>query len=47
MAVWALGINHTTAPLDMRGRFAFAIDQIAPTLVAASIAIMVSGMFGK
>lgn len=32
MAVWALGINHTTAPLDMRGRFAFAIDQIAPTL---------------
>jgi glutamyl-tRNA reductase len=32
MAVWALGINHTTAPLDMRGRFAFALDQIAPTL---------------
>ncbi|MDB5857392.1 MAG: hemA [Ramlibacter sp.] len=32
MAVWALGINHTTAPLDMRGRFAFAIDQIGPTL---------------
>lgn len=32
MAVWALGINHTTAPLDLRGRFAFAIDQIAPTL---------------
>ena len=34
MAVWALGINHTTAPLDLRGRFAFAIDQIAPTLQA-------------
>jgi glutamyl-tRNA reductase len=34
MAVWALGINHTTAPLDLRGRFAFAIDQIAPTLHA-------------
>ena len=33
MAVWALGINHTTAPLDLRGRFAFAIDQIAPTLL--------------
>ncbi|MDR2334898.1 glutamyl-tRNA reductase [Diaphorobacter ruginosibacter] len=33
MAVWALGINHTTAPLDMRGRFAFALDQIAPTLI--------------
>jgi len=32
MAVWALGINHTTAPLDLRGRFAFAIDQVAPTL---------------
>ncbi|HEY1102089.1 MAG TPA: glutamyl-tRNA reductase [Burkholderiaceae bacterium] len=32
MAVWALGINHTTAPLDLRGRFAYAIDQIAPTL---------------
>ena len=32
MAVWALGINHHTAPLDMRGRFAFALDQIVPTL---------------
>src|SRR3954465_4956809 len=32
MAVWALGINHTTAPLDLRGRFAFALDQVAPTL---------------
>jgi glutamyl-tRNA reductase len=32
MAVWALGINHTTAPLDLRGRFAFALDQIQPTL---------------
>lgn len=34
MAVWALGINHTTAPLDMRGRFAFAVDQIGPTLAS-------------
>ena len=34
MAVWTLGINHTTAPLDLRGRFAFAIDQVAPTLHA-------------
>jgi glutamyl-tRNA reductase len=33
MAVWALGINHNTAPLDLRGRFAFAIDQIQPTLL--------------
>lgn len=32
MAVWALGLNHTTAPLDLRGRFAFAFDQLAPTL---------------
>jgi len=32
MAVWALGLNHTTAPLDLRGRFAFALDQMAPTL---------------
>jgi len=34
MAVWALGINHKTAPLDLRGRFAFAIEQVAPTLNA-------------
>ena len=34
MAVWALGINHTTAPLDLRGRFAYAIDQLEPTLRA-------------
>lgn len=32
MAVWALGINHQTAPLDLRGRFAFALDQLPPTL---------------
>ncbi len=32
MAVWALGINHTTAPLDLRGRFAFASEQMEPTL---------------
>ena len=32
MAVWALGINHTTAPLDLRGRFSFANEQIEPTL---------------
>lgn len=34
MAVWTLGINHTTAPLDLRGRFAFALDQVEPTLRA-------------
>ncbi|MGY8903802.1 MAG: glutamyl-tRNA reductase [Burkholderiales bacterium] len=32
MAVWTLGINHTTAPLDLRGRFAFAQDQMQPAL---------------
>ena len=32
MSVWTLGINHQTAPLDLRGRFAFALDQIQPTL---------------
>ena len=32
MSVWALGLNHHTAPLDLRGRFAFALEQIAPTL---------------
>ncbi len=39
MAVWALGINHTTAPLDLRGRFAFALDQIAPTLTGLRAAL--------
>ena len=34
MAVWALGINHTTAPVDLRGRFVFALEQIQPTLHA-------------
>jgi glutamyl-tRNA reductase len=32
MSVLALGLNHTTAALDLRGRFAFAIDQISPAL---------------
>jgi glutamyl-tRNA reductase len=32
MTVWALGINHTTAPLDIRGRFSFALDQLEPHL---------------
>lgn len=34
MSVFALGLNHTTAPLDLRGRFAFSLDQLAPTLQA-------------
>ena len=28
----ALGLNHTTAPLDLRGRLAFAPEQLAPAL---------------
>ena len=34
MSVFALGLNHTTAPLDLRGRFAFTPEQLAPTLHA-------------
>jgi glutamyl-tRNA reductase len=32
MSVFALGLNHTTAPVDLRGRFAFAQDQLSPAL---------------
>lgn len=32
MSVFTLGLNHGSAPLDLRGRFAFSIEQIAPTL---------------
>ncbi len=34
MSVFALGLNHTTAPVDLRGRFAFTPEQLAPTLLA-------------
>ena len=34
MSVFALGLNHTTAPLDLRGRFTFTPEQLAPTLHA-------------
>lgn len=33
MAVWTLGINHHTAPLDLRGRFAFTLEQMTPLLL--------------
>ena len=33
MAVLAFGLNHTTVPLDLRGRFAFTLSQIAPVLL--------------
>ncbi|MBM3389496.1 MAG: glutamyl-tRNA reductase [Betaproteobacteria bacterium] len=32
MAVLALGLNHQTAPLDLRGRLAFAPDQLSMVL---------------
>ena len=32
MSVFALGLNHTTAPLDLRGRLAFAPEHMAPAL---------------
>lgn len=32
VSVLALGLNHTTAPLDLRGKFAFAPEQLAPAL---------------
>ena len=32
MSVLALGLNHTTAPVDLRGRLAFAPDQVGPAL---------------
>lgn len=34
MSVFALGLNHATAPLDLRGKFAFTGEQLAPTLRA-------------
>ena len=45
MAVWALGINHNTAPVDIRGRFAFALDKIAPTL--QSLRFSISGAHSR
>ena len=32
MSVIALGLNHSTAPLDLRGRFAFAPEQLSTAL---------------
>ncbi|CAD5374159.1 glutamyl tRNA reductase [Rubrivivax sp. A210] len=34
MSVFALGLNHTTAPVDLRGRLAFAPEQMGPALQA-------------
>ena len=32
MSVFALGLNHTSAPLDLRGKLAFGQDILGPTL---------------
>lgn len=32
MAVWTLGLNHTTAPIDLRERFAFASEKLDQSL---------------
>ena len=32
MNLLTLGLNHTSAPLDLRGRFAFKLDQLTPSL---------------
>ena len=32
MSVFALGLNHTTAPLDLRGRLAFGPERLVPAL---------------
>jgi glutamyl-tRNA reductase len=32
MSVFALSLNHHTAPVDLRGRFAFTLDQLSPAL---------------
>ena len=34
MSVFALGLNHITAPLDVRGRFAFAPGQLPAALLS-------------
>ena len=32
MTVLTLGLNHHTAAVDLRGRFAFAVEQLSPAL---------------
>ena len=32
MTVWALGLNHTSASLDLRSRFTFAVEQVGNAL---------------
>ena len=37
VSVSALGLNHNTAPLDLRGRFAFAPEQLGGALRGLSL----------
>ncbi len=48
MTVWALGLNHTTAPLDLRGRFALTLEQLPQALHAlrGAVATHASGAAG-
>jgi glutamyl-tRNA reductase len=39
MTVFALSLNHHSAPVDLRGRFAFTLDQLSPTLQGLRSAI--------
>jgi glutamyl-tRNA reductase len=32
MSIWSLGLHHSTAPLDFRGRFALPADRLEPLL---------------
>jgi glutamyl-tRNA reductase len=41
MSVLAFGLNHQTAPVDLRGRFAFPADRLGPALQA------LAGQFGR
>jgi glutamyl-tRNA reductase len=43
MSVFSLGLNHHTAPLDLRGRLAFTPEQLAPTLHSFRQAIAPAG----
>jgi glutamyl-tRNA reductase len=43
MSVFALGLNHHSAPLDLRGRFAFTLEQIAPSLTGLRQKLSESG----
>jgi hypothetical protein len=39
VSVLTLGLNHTTAPLDLRGKLAFAPERIAPALQAVRVSL--------